>query len=195
MPSPPKPAHISACFSYDLGLPEHNFRNIFQKGIRLLETETDVLLYGSMYQRNRKKLALSESKQSQKMLLGCSEKEKDYYWLLNVVFQISCEAKEWHIITLRNLTCMRWLGSVQLWSEIDQCCFSTWAIIYKIPESGHLCANQSFRSERTTSASRTRILNNWWYYFLSVLFQYLMSEFLKWISYLCLILFIFHQFL
>ena len=27
-------------------------------------TETDVLLYGSMYQRNRKKLALSESKQS-----------------------------------------------------------------------------------------------------------------------------------
>ena len=57
--------HISQhAFSYDLELPEHNFRNIFQKGVRLLETETDVLLYGSMYQRNRKKLALSESKQS-----------------------------------------------------------------------------------------------------------------------------------
>ena len=27
-------------------------------------TETDVLLYGSMFQRNRKKIALSESKKS-----------------------------------------------------------------------------------------------------------------------------------
>lgn len=41
--------------SYDLELPEHNFRNIFQKALDFWKQ--NVLLYGSMYQRNVKSTA------------------------------------------------------------------------------------------------------------------------------------------
>lgn len=101
--------HISQhAFSYDLELPEHNFRNIFQKALDFLETETDVFAWKHVSKEPVKKLTFEWIKTKVRKCCLMLEKEKGYYWLLNVVVQISCEAKEWHIITLWNLT--RWGG-------------------------------------------------------------------------------------
>lgn len=43
------------------------------------EAEMQKFLNRSAYQRNYKNLALSDSKQSWKLLLGCCEKKKDLY--------------------------------------------------------------------------------------------------------------------